>query len=180
GAATAANRFALAGSPGPLTLGDLDCDGFVDAVTVVGGGTLQWLRGNPASPGDFTTGGTIALSAAVGTASGLALADLDADGDLDLVVCGSGSAVQIFSGPIPFTSQGTRTAVAATSVVLADTDKDGDFDIVLSSSAGGAEGVYALPCTAKATFSFGVGVRSGTTAVVRVRVADTNRDGDLD
>ena len=165
-----------------LEAGDVDADGFVDLLAR-DAATIRWLRADGA--GGLVSAQFVTTS---GTTSGMALADRDADGDLD-VAAGSGSfgvslfvfdaALQSFvavgAGEVPDDVEFAR-AVGA----WRDLDGDGRPDLVLHDRlqvlwnvAGGPSFVLdarpSLP-----SFSLG---SAGSAAIAAI---DPDQDGDLD
>jgi hypothetical protein len=142
----AANSFATpqpvctgAGGWSALAVGDIDGDTRSD-VAGVGSGTLWWCRG--------LGGGNFAAPAVIGTGValvGVALADLDADGRLDLVAADAGNApsgglgaaaVRWWRQTMPgvFTVQSQIVADGARHVVVRDLNQDGRPDIAVIST----------------------------------------------
>jgi hypothetical protein len=168
--------------------GDLDGDGDLDVL--VGcrnwpGGpscreTQAWLNNGS---GQFSKG----WSARETNVAGLALGDLDHDGDLDAFVGGASpfgsnnSEVWLNDGQGNFEDRGQRLNDIALNVVLADVDTDGDLDAIT-----------ALPCcefegerdAGKVWLNNGAGefTHSGQRLVASMDIAmgDVDGDGDLD
>ncbi len=128
-----------AGGWSALAVGDLDGDAQPDVVGV-GGGSLWWCRalggGNFGAPAVLGTG--VALV-------GIALADLDADGRLDIAAADAGnapsgglgaSAVRWWRQTAPgvFTVQSQSVADGARRVVVGDLNQDGRADMVAIST----------------------------------------------
>ncbi len=119
--------------------GDIDGDGDIDRVVGTFGGENQiWLNIGPASPGSedqFVAGGTLGST----DVNKLALADMDRDGDLDVVFAAETGANEVWlnQGIGPDTTwQGfslrqpiIHTAGPARTLVVFDADNDSDLDI---------------------------------------------------
>lgn len=117
-------------------IGDLDGDGWLDALVAWGGGSFGWMNdGTGALVFDDSRGaGGAPLSPAVA----VALADLDGDGDLDGILSGwQGDSELLWNdGTGHFdvvTIPGTAGATFASA--FGDADGDGDLDLYLSAAA---------------------------------------------
>jgi hypothetical protein len=136
---TVATVDANCGSPNNFVVGDLNGDGFPDIVLSCsnsGGVTTDVLLGN----GDGTFAAPIALSGI--SATQLALADVDHDGVLDLIVAGQlGSCTaacvygfQVFKGKGSggFTADATSSTSAypGSQLLAIDVDHDGNVDLL--------------------------------------------------
>lgn len=122
------------------TLGDLDTDGDLDVILgcADGGLRLFWNVGTPSAaqwqydPSFFTPGGC--------QRSIPRLADLDADGDLDVVaICGEGGGVwfgentgtpQMPTWPTPWQGLPIPSLPTISTITVGDIDGDADLDIV--------------------------------------------------
>ena len=138
-------------------LGDVDGDGDLDLVTGASSGRVRLYRnvgtpqtpsfateanGTPA-PADLAYALSVGIPDDIGEDSAPALADLDGDGDLDLLIGTSTGAILVYR------NTGTRTVPTFTAeapilagrrrVVLAvgDLDGDGDADLLAGTDAGG-------------------------------------------
>ena len=128
------------------TLGDLDGDGDLDLIVGESSGWLNYYRndGGPSRPA-FALVSDEFEGIHLGRRSAPLLADLDQDGDLDLLVGSESNGLALFR------NGGTRTAPrlapdSAFSVeapILAapsagDVDGDGDLDLIVGGAGGGA------------------------------------------
>jgi len=133
-----------------LAVGDVNGDGLPDIVIgSTGGGEgrgqeLLWLN-DPARPGQFVDATASHLPAADDDTQDLALADLDRDGDLDLVVGNEKGPPRLLlnDGSGRFTDASDRfvldTPIHSREVHVFDADADGRLDILflnLTSNAG--------------------------------------------
>ena len=179
-------NIAVTNAPVGLALADIDGDGDLDVLTsgigVISGGlmgSLVSIRKNDGT-GHFTTpyDGT----ASVGSyASGLAVGDVDGDGDLDFVTSNASSSVSVRfnDGTGRFSASYSDFAAGYISfkVALGDLDNDGDLDIATNSTNDG---------TIRLNFNDGRGnftTRNAVSAGVNPAgflISDVDGDGDLD
>ncbi len=130
----AENRIRENGSG--TALGDIDGDGWTDIYFCALDGSNKLYR----NQGDWTFT-DITESAGVACAgqfsTGAALADLDGDGDMDLIVTGLGVGARIFHNDgkghfTPDTQSNLIPQFGATSIAIADINNDGDLDFYLT------------------------------------------------
>ena len=125
-----------AGAQPGVALGDLDGDGWLDALLAYAGGSLG-LRNDGA--GGLVADASITVDgAAPPAAEGVALGDLDGDGDLDAVFArwGAEDLVLLNDGLARFTSTPIAGSGGATfTPTLADLDGDGDLDLALAAGS---------------------------------------------
>lgn len=132
------NQIPLNGSG--TALGDIDGDGRPDVFLAGYGGANALFRnlgGWKFAPATDEAFGKGALAALEGT--GAVLADIDGDGDLDLILNTYGQGTRLFTND----SRGRFSAVApintgrsGTSLALADVDGDGDLDLYIANYRG--------------------------------------------
>jgi hypothetical protein len=125
-----------------VALGDVDGDGDLDLVcgtrsSNTANTIVVLLNGGDASgsnTGVFSNGTTVNINN--GDTQSLALGDLDADGDLDVMAVGrSGSTVLINNGNMSFNGLAVANIAAANSTALGDVDGDGDLDLAANQLA---------------------------------------------
>jgi hypothetical protein len=118
-----------------LAVGDVDGDG-VDDVVALNGSSTDGVTLMLTGAGAFPTNHWLPLPGQYH--SDVALADLDADGDLDIVTVWPQGAVDIFlneGAPTFSTLPRLRCGGSPIAVVAEDFDGDGDIDLVVSNSA---------------------------------------------
>ncbi len=168
--------YPVAGTP-YLALGDFNGDGRPD-IAVGGQSTISVLINNGdgsfQSPVSYTVSGTI---------SALATADLNGDGDLDLIAASSGSAGGIstllgkgngaFAAPVLYSS--TQLDVYGMQLSVADFNGDGKLDLALTNQ--NANQVDVLLGNGDGTFQNPPRVYSGGLEPTAIRALDANGDG---
>ncbi|HLF26949.1 MAG TPA: FG-GAP-like repeat-containing protein [Anaerolineae bacterium] len=172
-----------AGNSTGIGLGDIDGDGDLDALVANYNGQAEtaWLNDGA---GNFTPHPTTP-SFGAGDSQGVALGDVDGDGDLDALVAnysGQAETTWLNDGAGNFTPHPTTPTFggdSSTAVTLGDIDGDGDLDAVvanhfdqpetawLNDGAGNFAAHPAIP-------SFGLGDS------LDVEMGDVDGDGDLD
>jgi len=178
------------GVDGPETIeaGDVDGDGDVDLLVVVNvfdEDRMRILFNN----GDATFGFPEQIRCDEVRAYAARLGDLDADGDLDLVVAGSSDPPQVavrlnngdatFADVLLFSAPEVRSGVQA--VEAADFDGDGDADLALLSIAaeGSEDGVSVLLNAGDGTFGTPT-VFAASGSAEAMTSGDLDGDGDMD
>jgi len=163
---------------------DIDGDGNVDVLSAARTtGRIAWFHAyrEPGSPPAFQLR---TITTAVGVPLAVFAADLDGDGDIDVLSAGfeddtiawyenDGASTPVFTA-----HDITTTADGAASVFAADVDGDGDQDVLSASRFDGAvtwhenDGAVDPVFTARS-----IGVAPGATSVI---AADLDGDGDTD
>ncbi|MCP5149178.1 MAG: VCBS repeat-containing protein [Chromatiales bacterium] len=169
-----------------LALGDLDGDGDVDLVTGNDGQPNRlYLNDGTATAFAGVTG--IAVTGDSHATRAIALADMDADGDLDLIVANAGQPNRLYlnhGGAAPFDgvtgSDISADAHASTALAVGDLDQDGALDLVVGND-GQAIRLYLGNAGADPFAGVsGTDVSSDTGAARAVVLGDVDGDGDLD
>ena len=186
GSVTGAQNAPVGRHPVSVAAGDIDGDGDLDFVTANNGDNSATVRFNNGSlPLLYTSASTVALGA---SPTAVVLADVDNDGDLDLLTSNAGpssapsgsvtlcrnSGTGSFGSPVSF-----AVGLQPSELVLADVDGDGDLDL-LTANAGSAT-VTRLLNNGSGTFasSATISLPAGSTPS-GLRAGDVDGDGDLD
>ncbi|MBC8008935.1 MAG: tandem-95 repeat protein, partial [Burkholderiales bacterium] len=154
-----------------LARGDLDQDGDLDLVTLGDTGTTVWSNNGAA--------GYAAATAVSDLFDRVALADLDADGRLDVVLVRSGDPATLWRnlGNAAFTTlAATPGGGGVTTLATGDTDGDGRADLVLTDSLGRTGAWLTSPALASTRFADQPFFTLGAAA----ELADLDGDGALD
>ncbi|MCC7380263.1 MAG: VCBS repeat-containing protein [Deltaproteobacteria bacterium] len=132
----------LPGQPYSVALGDMNQDGVPDVVAAIPApGTTRKVvvaYGSAGAPGQFGVGYTVDVGSAP---SGVALGDLDRDGDLEAVITAEKSHTTTVLTRISDSSYSRADYVVARDArhpVLWDVDGDGDLDLFVSSKSNDA------------------------------------------
>jgi hypothetical protein len=185
----ASPALALAGiQPTHVVPADLDQDGDQDLVSAssIGNDLTAFFQISPGefAPAPFSIGGAPTTR---GPAS-VAVADLDGDGDQDLVSANqAGSDLTVFfqdpagSFPSPITLGGLATTNGPTCVATADLDGDGDLDVVSANNTGNTLTIFSQGSPGRfASTPFALGGTPATDGPLYVAAADLDGDGDED
>ncbi|SVE01201.1 uncharacterized protein METZ01_LOCUS454055, partial [marine metagenome] len=161
---------------------DLDQDGDIDIISASKfDNKVSWFENNGASDPSFTFHGNISPTANANDVRSVYAADLDSDGDIDVVSANGDDKIQWYenNGSETFTE-----AVIATSadhpysVFVADLDSDGDMDIVSASYYDDAIAWYENDGAADPSWT-AADIATSANAATSVFVADMDNDGDL-
>jgi hypothetical protein len=168
--------YPVGGSPTALLAAPLRSGGPPD-VAVTTGNSVVLLQND--GVGTFTPGRVLA----VGTApSSVAAADVDGDGDLDLLTSNAGSddvSVLLGDGTGRFaTLPSVPTGTAPSGLDVTDLDRDGHLDVVTSNA--GSDDVSILLGNGDGSFRPGGTVRTGGGGPSSVLVADLDDDAQPD
>ncbi|MEZ6018427.1 MAG: VCBS repeat-containing protein [Planctomycetota bacterium] len=178
-------------NPHHLALGDIDGDGVEDLVTgtssVPMGTRVAWFPG--LASGGFGALRPVATDLAF--IRGLELADVDGDGDLDVVVAASDSTVTMdlawyenVQGDLPpgssarIVRSATQTFRQPRDILAFDVDGDGHVDVVSADAA--SDEVNLCRGLGSGAFAPPVALTTGFASVSVVRSADLDGDGVLD
>lgn len=182
--------FALL-QPRAVLWGDLNNDGDLDAFAVSDGSenngpsAFAWYENNGQSPASFTER---IPDSSLGYARSIFGADIDRDGDLDLLVADQEyHAVYIYENvggsPTQFQrrdlARGIDTIYGALHVHASDVDSDGDLDVLVASEFNARISLYENLDGAGRSFAYHV-VDGAAPAVHSVVAGDADNDGDMD
>jgi hypothetical protein len=148
---TAQQTFATGNAPTSVTVADLNGDGKLDLVVANGGASAVSVLLNTTTPGASTPSFAAQRTFATGNAPAyVAVADLNGDGKLDLVVANGGASVVsvLLNTTTPgastpsFTAQQTfATGTGPQSVVVADFNGDGKPDLAVANNGSSSASV---------------------------------------
>ncbi|HUB05837.1 MAG TPA: FG-GAP-like repeat-containing protein, partial [Myxococcales bacterium] len=171
-----------------LDVGDLNGDGYPDVVSTAGSFVSSLLnRGN----GALSAASTFSVDAGSPDLRGLALVDLDGDGNLDvatvdrtndLLVTALGTGHGAFKPPVYYpTSDGGAATEGPISVSVGDFNGDGKPDLAVANQQGSTVGVFLNQGTFLGSFlGFSTEYVSTCAGPEAAAAADFNADGNLD
>ncbi|AII52983.1 hypothetical protein N008_13480 [Hymenobacter sp. APR13] len=159
-----------------LLTGDVDNDGDIDLLILgTTGGSSQRVAGIALNDGNGVFSASASLPPVAGIAAQAALADLDADGDLDLVTSvgyQESLNVRLNDGQGRFGNSIATLSLVCTSLAIADADSDGDLDIITHAGVALNDGAARFPRIVATP-------EAGLSASLAL-VADLDGDQDLD
>lgn len=135
GGLVAAGSVSVQGSPLGLAVGNLDADAAPEVLVRLAGGAVQLLDAD--AGGQLTPSGTSAVRA-----RDLALADMDGDADLDLVVVDDAEMLRLYrhtgAGAFSLLAE-HRPFTSPRSLAVGDVDGDGHADVAVVEPSGWVE-----------------------------------------
>ena len=161
---------------------DVDGDGDIDVLSSsLADGEITWYENDGAAVPTFTTH---VISTAIAGANSVFAADVDNDGDLDVLGAFHGDAIAWYendgaSNP-NFTLRTISTAIdQGRSVFAADVDDDGDLDVISASALDDKIAWYENDGASDPTFTAHT-ITTDADAANSVFAADIDGDGDID
>ena len=180
---TAADIATSADGAQDVHVADLDGDGDLDIISAShDDDTIAWYENDGAANPTFTAA-DIATNA--DGAQAIDVADIDGDGDLDIVSASAGDdKIALYenngeANPTFTTVVISTDADGAHDVSIADVDGDGDLDIVSASATDDTIAWYENDGAADPTFT-ATDIATNADGASSVFVGDLDRDGDLD
>jgi hypothetical protein len=171
-------------NPTSVATADLDRDGDLDVVIASdGGGVVAWYENLDALG---TLGSSNLITTALLSVQAVETADVDRDGDLDLLVASSqDNTVAWFAnadGTGTFGSQNTITTgvLSVSDLVIGDLDRDGDLDLVAASVASTDQLHVFQNADGLGTFTLHQSFSDSASTITSILLADLNNDADLD
>ena len=170
--------------------GDFDGDGKPDIVGASAGNVIVVLR-NTSTRGSLSFDSTIINVSSGAALRGLALADMDGDGKLDIIACDATDSIVI----IPNTSSigtiqvstamtvATGNSYHAYNIAIADLNADGKPDIAISySTASSYFTIFQNNSSSKSNFQLSTPINTNVTTIYpyNIRIGDIDKDGKPD
>ena len=167
-------------APMHVELGDMDGDGDLDfVVTSIYDGAVRWFENDGSGKPSFTAHDVITDD---GFKYGVSLADMDGDGDMDIVSSGNKLTWYENDGsPNPSYTPRDIPKVGGTGreIALADMDGDGDMDIVDTSGSSDTVKWYENDGRGNPSFKE-ISIDTDSNGAQDVHVDDIDGDGDMD
>ncbi len=173
-----------------LDLGDVDDDGDIDIVVGGEGWAGSTIKGCRIYVNNGTSGGKIDWDEETGPDTSMyydqvVLADINGDGDMDIVAGTKGSGIRCWTGDSAFSWTAANTNLPTTGeytgVVVVDMNKDNDLDIVVTDYASASPAIRLYTGNGAGTWtSRASSMPSDTSASFGVAVGDVDKDGHLD
>jgi hypothetical protein len=161
-------------------LGDFDGDGDIDALLAVEFGQNRLLLNDGSAR--FVDGTEGRLPVAAHDSEDIAVADFDADGDLDVIVVSEDDRTNEFyvnDGNGSFSAGALPATGTSNGVVVGDIDDDGDIDVIVGNA--GPEFVWMNDGTGHWTDESGARIPVTSVGVTQdLELGDVDGDGDLD
>jgi hypothetical protein len=166
-----------------LTAGDIDGDGDVDIIVAsYYDHTVGWFRNNRGL-GSFSN--IIKITESAFNAQGVAVSDIDGDGDLDVISVSSGDNTiawyeNLGEGSFCDVKRVVTTdAVGARTVIAADFDGDGDVDLASASKDDNTIAWYKN-LDSNGTFTDKIVINAMAKGAYSLVASDINTDGNVD
>ena len=168
-----------------IAAADVDGDGDLDVLLGNDGATTQSKGLKPSrvllNAGDGTFPTSIELPGSTQKTSSIAAADMDGDGDLDVLLGNDGGVSRVMHNSNYVASRMSIELPAKSdntlSIAAADVDGDGDLDVLLGNYG---EPSRVLFNAGDGTFPTSIELPSGNAATWSIAAADMDGDGDLD
>ncbi len=158
-----------------IILADFNNDGSLDYMYTAASTVTSYYINN--GHGSFSAANT-----SIPASTGIAAADVDSDGDLDLAFS-NGTTIRIYrnSGSGSFTAFSSFTlGNAANEILAADLDQDGDIDLALAQAGGtGLNDLAMMKNDGNGTFT-NLTTKSTAQTLRLISLSDLDNDGDVD